>query len=844
MRAVRWEEDPRLPRSVRAVLAALRFRDGASEALQTLDDRDWEAALSFCDRTQLTLLVGRCFADSLPVWVRERIEGDLARHAVHAQRLKSELLEICERLDEGRIDYLVLKGFSHQSAYAADGRVRVQYDIDLYLPSEPLPAALEAMEELGYEPLTEFTEFPLDHLPAMVRKTGWRWRGDYFDPEIPASVDLHFRFWDQETEGLPAPGVDEFWSRRSRQMMDARSVPVLSPVDALGYAALHLLRHLLRGSARPYHVYELAYFLNAQAEAAHFWEAWRDLHGPELRRLEAVSFGLAAAWFEARLSPVVQEEMDRLPQAVQQWFDRSAAAPVEGLFHPNKEELWLHLPLLGGLGAKVKVLRRRLFPVRLPGPVDAVYVPEVRKTLRTRWVARLKYARYATSRFFYHVRVLPPTLWRGFWWGLGARSPGPGFWSFLFTASLYNLGVFIFVLLYNLYLLDLGYREDFLGLVTSATTVGSLVGALPAAWMAGRLGLKRSLLLGFAGSGAVSALRSVVSGEGPLLGTALVGGMLASVWFVLFAPVVSSLSSERKRALGFSLFVASGIGMGVLGGLVGGRLPGWFQTSFGLAHPAPAKQLALLTGSAIMLLASWPALRLRLSAAPPREPRTILWSPFLARFMPALAVWSFAVGTFNPFYTAYFSRRLHAADSQIGLVFSAAQLVQVGAVLLAPLVLRRFGVVGGIVSLQLAAAGALALLAPGPPLVTAGVLYTVFMSFQSMCEPGTYSLLMNQVRTTERNGAAALNFLVLFSAQAVAAVTAGAAITRLGYPWLLGTSSALALVAAFLFRRLLHGFAMEQTGAAAQAEDSRSRGRASSTGKREAGRAGPGWGVS
>ena len=79
---------------------------------------------------------------------------------------------------------------------------------------------------------------------------------------------------------------------------------------------------------------------------------------------------------------------------------------------------------------------------------------------------------------------------------------------------------------------------------------------------------------------------------------------------------------------------------------------------------------------------------------------------------------------------------------------------------------------------------------------------------------------MSQVKAAERNGAAALNFLVLFSAQAVAAMTAGAAITRLGYPWVLGTSSALVLLAAFLFRRLLHGFATEQAGFGAQLDDS------------------------
>lgn len=821
MRTVRWEENFRLPRGVREVLSALRFREPTADLLRTLEDRDWEAALAFCDRAQLTLLVGRLCADSLPVWVRERIGRNLAGHTRHAQRLKGELFEICDRLEQGRIDYLLLKGFSHQEAYGADPAVRVQYDIDLYSPPEALPAALRTLEELGYEPLTQFSQFPLDHLPAMIRRTGWRWRGDFFDPEIPASVDLHFRFWDQKTEGLPAPGLDAFWARRSRQPIDGRPVPVLDPVDALGYASLHLLRHLLRSSARPYHVYELAYFLNAHAEQSLFWETWRTLHGPELRRLEAISFCLATAWFDCQVPPEAQEEIDRLPEATGQWFEQCGAAPMEGLFHPNKEELWLHLPLLDGLGAKARVLRRRLLPGRMPGPVDAVYVPDAEMTWRTRWVARLKYARYAASRFVYHARVLPPTLWRGVSWRLGARGPGPGFWSFLFTAALYNLGVFIFVLLYNLYLLELGYREDFLGLVTGASTAGNLIGALPAAWMAGRLGLKRALILAFVGTGAVSALRSVVSGQGPILGAALAGGLLASIWAVLFAPAVSSLSSERKRPLGFSLFIASGIGMGVVGGLVGGRLPGWFQAGLGFADPVRAKQMALLTGSAIMVLACWPALRLRLATAPPREPRDYRWSPFLVRFLTALAVWSFAVGALNPFYTAYFSRQLHAADAQVGLLFSASQLVQVGAVLLAPLILRRLGVIGGIVSLQLAAAGTLAMLAPGPPLLIAGALFSAFLSFQCMCEPGTYSLLMGGVRPVERNGAAALNFVVLFAAQALAGVAAGAAIARLGYPWVLGASSALALVAAFLFRRLRNGSATEQAGASAQAEESR-----------------------
>ena len=108
--------------------------------------------------------------------------------------------------------------------------------------------------------------------------------------------------------------------------------------------------------------------------------------------------------------------------------------------------------------------------------------------------------------------------------------------------------------------------------------------------------------------------------------------------------------------------------------------------------------------------------------------------------------------------------------------------------------------------MQLATAAALASLAAGPPLIAAGAMCAMYKSFQAMCEPGTFSLLMGKVSASERSGAAALNFLVLFCTQAAAAAAAGAAISRFGYPAVLWTAAALAVTAAAMFRTLLGGF--------------------------------------
>ena len=77
------------------------------------------------------------------------------------------------------------------------------------------------------------------------------------------------------------------------------------------------------------------------------------------------------------------------------------------------------------------------------------------------------------------------------------------------------------------------------------------------------------------------------------------------------------------------------------------------------------------------------------------------------------------------------------------------------------------------------------------------------MSFQWMSEPGLNTLLMNHVGERERSGASALNHLVAFGAQTVAAFGAGALLAQFGYGAVLAGAAALALVAAVLFRVLL-----------------------------------------
>jgi hypothetical protein len=79
----------------------------------------------------------------------------------------------------------------------------------------------------------------------------------------------------------------------------------------------------------------------------------------------------------------------------------------------------------------------------------------------------------------------------GRWWT--ERAPHGEFWALVMAALLFNFGVSVFFFLYNLLMLDLGFRERSLGALASALALGSMAGTIPMGMIARRFGLKKVL---------------------------------------------------------------------------------------------------------------------------------------------------------------------------------------------------------------------------------------------------------------------------------------------------------------------------------------------------------------
>lgn len=370
-----------------ALFEALQFDRASFAGLQRLDSAEWDALLQWCGPRQLVLMLPHVCAEALPPAIRLRIEKCQKRYSVRFSRLKQQLVAITRALDSAGIEFALLKGLSHSPALTANPLLRAQGDIDLWIPGLAVYKGEALLRRMGYVP---FDSAKSRHLSPMRLPSNWSWRGDLFDPEMPVSVELHYELWSSAAERIPVTGLAEFWSRRVQRDFGGATAAVLCDEDLLGFAALHLLLHVLHGEFPAQRAWEIGNFLNARSGGDEFWTSWRASHPKSLSRLEAVVFELVRKWFACALPDLVEQEIKMLPRRVTAWLEASALSPVLHSFRANKDEIGLHLALVPPAD-RAAIVIRRLFPLR---------GTELR----------------SFRRAAFHVQTLLPSAWEGVRW--------------------------------------------------------------------------------------------------------------------------------------------------------------------------------------------------------------------------------------------------------------------------------------------------------------------------------------------------------------------------------------------------------------------------------------------
>ena len=342
--------------------------------------------------------------------------------------------------------------------------------------------------------------------------------------------------------------------------------------------------------------------------------------------------------------------------------------------------------------------------------------------------------------------------------------------------------------------------ERDIGYITASLTIGTLAGTLPASLLVRRFGLQRLMLLYVTFAPVCLALRTFSLATPAQIGLSVLAGLTISIWSVCFSPALAKLTTQGDRTFSFGLFVATGIGAGSLSGVLAGRLP---RLANVIGHGLDGIQVGLWMASLLIGLAAFAVIRLRMApdVIAPRDLGTV--SSFLIRFLVVAAVWNFAMGFFTPFATVYLSRRLGLSFSDVAQIYTVAGIFQIAAVLLAPLLYRRAGLIPGIALTQMVTGIMLLCLSHMTGRMAAVGIYLLLCTLQYMGGPGIAALLMNNVPELNRSHAAGLQNIISLAAQAAATALAGRLFEQFDYARPLMLDASLAVIASGLFYCLL-----------------------------------------
>jgi MFS family permease len=297
----------------------------------------------------------------------------------------------------------------------------------------------------------------------------------------------------------------------------------------------------------------------------------------------------------------------------------------------------------------------------------------------------------------------------------------------------------IIAVLFNLYLLRLGFDARYIGLLAGLGQLVWAAAALPAGLLGNRIGLRNSMEVGIFVFGTALALILLVEllpqayWQAWLLGSQMLLNVGVAIITVTIPAYLMALTGERERKHAFGLFAALIPTAAFLGSLLAGMLPGFWAGQMGVTLDAAAPyKLALWAGPILCWLAMVPLLRADpgrvtgqagSSAADARAPIRLLVFWGVMVFLAAIGE-----GAMRTFYNVFLDAQLAVPPATIGLVMGVGQLLPIAAALALPLLLTRWGTGNTLLVMMLASGVCLVPLALTGQLWVAAGAYMAIMA--------------------------------------------------------------------------------------------------------------------
>jgi len=326
----------------------------------------------------------------------------------------------------------------------------------------------------------------------------------------------------------------------------------------------------------------------------------------------------------------------------------------------------------------------------------------------------------------------------------------------------------VYRLLFNFYVLSLGYDEKLLGSLITTNQFTALLLALPMGYIVDLWGRKnalitRSILLAVSVAG-VAVFPSVVM----FYAMNMVFGVVQSLSSVATAPFLMENSGEKERTYLFSF--TSGLQMGsvFVGNWLGGYLPTWIGEIRGFeATSSGAYGGALLSISIVAIMGFIPLIFVR--PADGKESHRRDFTPIeyarknpkmLGKILLPTMIISIGAGLFMPFMNVFF-RVVHGqSDQTIGTLFAWGSLAMGIGLIIAPPIADRLGKIKFVVLTQSLAIPFMMVLGFAPTFELSASAYYARLALMNMSNPIYQTFVMEQVDARSRATVASLYSMV------------------------------------------------------------------------------------
>jgi len=336
--------------------------------------------------------------------------------------------------------------------------------------------------------------------------------------------------------------------------------------------------------------------------------------------------------------------------------------------------------------------------------------------------------------------------------------------KYLVSIIIMGAAMGVYQLLFNFYVLSLGYDETILGTLITARSITSLIAALPMGYLADILGRKNSLIIGNALVGVSIALMVIFPSIPVFIVMNVLLGAAQSLSGVTMGPFLMENSGEEERTYLFSF--SSGLRMTAtsVGEWVGGYMPTWFGAWLGVeavSSQAYAWSLgAIFIGVAISLIPNFMLSRKRV----PGSERSV-FAPIsymkknpstLGKLILPMLITSIGAGLIMPFMNIFFRNVHHQSDASIGVMFAWGSMAMGLGLLVAPVLAERYGKIQVVVVTQALSIPFLAMLGFSPWFSLSALAYYVRLTLMNMSSPVYQTFVMEQVYPDSRAMVASL----------------------------------------------------------------------------------------